>query len=281
MSGLNSRGGLAHRSMGLGALFPNNVLADLYEGRYFKQVFPGPVPLGSAGTGYGDPVGTTAASNLLRFRGPFGGMDALYFIMGAGQTILAPFLNSVTGELDAGLDTAASEGVEYIPGVYQDAVRNPHFHTSGEVSADYPKLLRLKMRLTAVANAAECAIGWRKAAAPGAVIDDYTDMAVVNVQAGDVLVETILNNLATNTIDPSIAVVDDQLVEIECWLIGQKPEFRVDGVKLPTEDFSFDSGDSLIPFIHFLQGGGGGTDFLWKELEVGRLYHVDKDRNRR
>jgi hypothetical protein len=58
----------------------------------------------------------------------------------------------------------------------------------------------------------DCAIGWRKAEAYQAAIDSYDEMAAINVIAGAIKIETILNNGTTATTDTTDTIADGEYV---------------------------------------------------------------------
>ena len=102
------------------------------------------------------------------------------------QTALAPAVDEANGYLIATLDGGAGDGVEYVPGGI--TANSPFANVVGTGAAAY-----IKARLAAetVANVAELALGFRKAEAFQAAIDNYDEMAAFNAgwTGGGVLVE--------------------------------------------------------------------------------------------
>jgi len=271
--------GVNHRSMADGrAVIPTKLVPELYEHRYFKQVFPGALPIGSAPNGYGDPTGATGDSNILQFRGPLGPMDAGYHIKGAGQTLLAPSNDAANGHLLAGLDVGAAEGVEYLLGQML-SVHNPFAVKCGdtEYAATF---IRMKGILADVSAVAECAVGWRKAEAFQANLDDYDELACLNLQAGTLNQETILNNGTTATTDTGETVADGVSFTLESQIRQRRVVNLFDGVDVSAPLFDFDADEIVVPFIFFLQGGSGSA-FSISELEVGQLWLDGRDGGRR
>ena len=271
--------GIHHRSMGdAKAVIPTKLVPELYEHRYFKQVFPGALPIGGGPLGHGDPTGATGDENILQFRGPMGPMDAGYHINGAGQTLLAPANDASAGYLLAGLDVVAAEGVEYLPGQML-SVHNPFAVKCGDV--DYPaSFVRLKAVIATVANVAECAVGWHKAEAYQANLDDYDELACLNILAGDLKQETIINGAGTVTTDTGTNVTDALTFTLESQVHGRRVRNLYNGVDVSAPLFDFDADEIVLPFIFFLQGGAGSA-FGWYELEVGRLWLSGRDGSRR
>jgi hypothetical protein len=264
------------------AVIPNKFRPELYEGRYFKQVFPGPLPVGSAPNGYGDPTGATGDTNLLQFRGPFPA-DFGYHIKGAGQTLLAPSMDFTNGWFLAGLDVAVSEGVEYVPGSAL-ALANPFGVKAGDV--DYPGMfLRLRAHFATAANIGECALGWRKAEAYQANLDDYDELACLNIQydtdAAYLRQETILNGAATVTTELGETVGDAEVFTLEAQMLGTRCRLLFNGLDVSGPIFNFDADEEVIPFIFWLQNATAGSVFAWYEVECGPLWLVERDGSRR
>ena len=187
-----------------------------------------------------------------------------YHILGAGQTLLAPVFKA--GGLDIGLDQAADEGCEVSQGILS---RSRAAFTVG-TDAFYAKC---KFSIETVAGTDDCAFGFRKAEDYQANIDDYDEMAALNVIAGDIKIETILNNAATDTTDTTDAWADGETHTLEVYvdLLGQVT-FKIDGAApTVTASFTFDSGEAVVPFLYMLNHTGGAGAVLLKEWECGLL----------
>jgi hypothetical protein len=223
---------------------------------------------------YGDPTGATGDVNVLHLRD-----SAWYYsILGAGQTKLAPSLNGSLGAIDIGLDVDVSEGVEYIPGALTQA-KNPFAVTIGtSPNAGF----RATLRVTDITGLAELALGWRKAENFQALIDNYDEMAAINVQLGTVNRETILNGAATVTVDTGETVVNDTSFSLEVRLVGRGARMFLNDEELSIgAAFNFDVGEVVVPFLHFLQAGGANSGLYAYDYEVGPLYVSDLDPARR
>lgn len=265
------KGGLSSRSIRHGAILPSRLSRLISEGKYALETFSY-VPRASLADGYSAPTGATGDTNQLSLRG----LHAAYFILGAGQTLLAPTWDATNGGLLAGLDAAAAEGVEYAWGGI--SARNPFAVVVGTSPNAF---IRATVRAATVANVAELAVGWRKAEAFQALLDGYDEMAVLNMQAGDIKRETILNNAATVTVDTLLNATDATDFTLEVRLVGRRALMFVNGDEAPIgAAFSFDVGETVVPFAHFLQGAGASTLHL-VDLEIGPLYAIDLDPARR
>jgi hypothetical protein len=191
--------------------------------------------------GDGAPTGTTGDVNIMKT------MEAEYeyCILGAGQTIVKPVW-ATTG-VDVGLDQTADEGVEITQGI--SAISKVAFVVGTD--SFYAKL---KLRIADVSGTDDCAFGFRKAAAYTAAIDDYTDMAVLNVISSDIKIETILNDAATTTTDTTQNWLDTEAHTLEIYVSkAGVVTYKIDGAAPSvTAAFTFDSGDTLIPFFYFL-----------------------------
>jgi hypothetical protein len=276
-TGPRTESGISSNSIRREAILARHIQADLYAARYFKGVWPSHQPLLHAGDGYTVPTGTDTQTAVAVFPGPFP-LSALYYFNGT-QTIKGPVHDPANGWLEIGLDSALGEGVEYVFGGSLDA-NNP---LANVVGSEPGMILKATLQPQTVANIAEMALGFRKAAAFAAAIDNYTDMAVLNVQydttAAFVRIETILNNATTVTVETGLELADATDIVLEVWLMGRKVRLFVNGVEFKST-FQFDLGDSVIPFLHWLQVTGG-SELRMKALEVGPLWHLKKDINRR
>jgi hypothetical protein len=276
-TGYRTQSGISDRSIRDQAIIPRHLHADLLEAKYFRGVWPSHQPLLHAGDGYSDPTGTDTNENVCVFPG-VPPLSALYYINGT-QTILGPVHDTANGWLEIGLDSAAAEGTEYVLGGSNDA-NNP---LANVVGTDPAMLIKATLQFETQANVAEMAVGFRKAEAFQAAIDNYDEMACLNVQYDTddayVRIETILNGGGTTTIETGETVAAGADVSLEVWLMGNAVRFFVDGTQYKST-FEFDDDEVVVPFIHWLQVTGG-SELRMKALEVGSLWHLKKDINRR
>lgn len=267
----DGRGGVSFLSQGNGSVAGIVLNDDVYKGRFGQFNFPSQAPICHSGDGYSDPTGVAGDENVASLGQQ---LDLAYHIIGT-QTLLAPTMDFAQGFL-VGLDKTAADGVEYLLGAGLTAL-NPLALTVG---AGQARFLKCKFLVETVANAAECALGFRKAEAFQAAIDDYDELGCLNMQGGDVLIETILNGAATGTVDTGEDMADGVARTLEVRVSGLGvATFYVDGFRVGPS-FAFDSGEVVLPFFHWLQVTGG-SDLVWVELSYGELWHVRKDVGRR
>lgn len=266
--GLGDRGGVSFVSQGdasvVGAVLHDNQVAN----GYLRTVGPAPAPVCHDGDGFSAPTGAGGDENVAAF----GGAEVAYHMLGT-QTILAPV--PANGRLVVGLDETAGDGVEYLFGRGLVAADNPMAMVAG--GPGQGKLVSIAANVGTVANSAELAVGFRKAEAFNALLDSYTDFAVLNMQAGVINVETNLNGAGTVTLDTGLTMVDGvtRTLEVRLYIDG-RVRFYVDGVLVGPVNFVFDAADVLLPINHWLQVTGGSS-YEWERAEAGALWHARKD----
>lgn len=272
--------GIPRRALDDEVISPQKLVPNMHGAGYMHVVFPSHTPNCVGLLGYDDPTGLTGNTNFAHFGGFYGG-QASYHIKGAGQTILAPTQNGTTGRLDAGLDDATAVGVEYILGGVLNA-NNPLGGTVGGTRGN--RFLRWKFGLDDASEAAECAIGFRLGEASQALLDDYNDMVVINIQAGVVNIETIVGDATTVTTPfPRIsAVADNDVVTCEVRMKGGKPTFIfTNHTQGESGDFQVADAESLVdavayvPFFYFLQGAAGCA-LAFDEITCGDVEDDDE-----
>lgn len=217
-------------------------------------------PTFAAGTvGYGDPTGTTGDTNIMQAESA----QFEYHIKGT-QTILAPVWSSAG--LNIAMDLTNNDGVEITQGI--TAASKSAFTVGTDKF-----FAQARITLTDVSGTDDCAFGFRKAAAYAANIDDYTDMAALNIQAGTINLETILNNAATTTTDTTDDVADGETVLLRLEVgTDRKIKAFVDGVRvLSSNTFTFDVDDVLIPFLFFLHDSDVAETTLLTRWNCGLL----------
>lgn len=202
----------------------------------------------------GVPTGAQGDINAIRFN------DASlnYAILGAGgQTKIVPTWGAAGLTLD--LDAADNEGAEYSAPIATNS--NKQFVVGKQEFS-----LIVKGSIADVSDTDDCAFGFRKKEAYQANIDDYDEMAVLNVIAGDIKIETILNNGATTTTDTTLNWADAETHELELRVdINGLVRFYVDSVdktSVQTTNFSFDAGEVVIPFAYVLNAAASAPDVI-------------------
>ena len=131
-----------------------------------------------------------------------------YGILGA-QTITAPVITAAGLNLGS-MDQTADDGLELNHGILASQI--PSFI----IGTDQAFFLRARFSIGSVAGTDDCAVGFRNIAANQANIDDYADMAVLNVISGDIVIETIKSSAATVTTDTT-----------QNWADGETHELRI------------------------------------------------------
>lgn len=271
---MSNRTGINRRQIGDGQIAPNKLHAAVKDGTYFyhgcKVNYPvlGPTP-------YAFP--TAGDGNQGRLSTPFG--DILYRMAGS-QTLLGPAMDSANGLLQIGLDAANAEGVEYVFNSFLAAGARLNY----VVGTSSPLMVRAKLKVEDVSGVGELALGFRKVEAFQALIDNYDEAAFLNVQAGVVNQETILNGATTVTLNTGKTWADLATHELKV-IIGLgafgaanagRVRFYFDGVRVGNDAFVFDSGEVVTPFLHFLQTSDA-SELHASELECGFLHDFNDE----
>lgn len=202
--------------------------------------------------------GTTGDVNVM----VIDGINFEYFIMGT-QTILIP-QQTATG-LNIGMDQFDNDGVEITQGITASS------KSAFVVGTDAFHLL-VKFKIGTVAGTDDCAVGFRTAEAYQANIDDYNNMAVLNVISGNITQETIDDNNATTVTDTTDDWADGETYTLGVHIAADRAvTYTIDGVA-PSNPavFSWDVSDVAVPFIYFLNAGGlaGAVELI--SWECGR-----------
>lgn len=219
-------------------------------------------PVASKANVGGAPTGTAGDRNILLWPG----FQIEYVIKGT-QTIVAPVMTAVG--LDIGMDQTDNDGVELRPNI---TTPNDKIFTIGTSLAFYA---RLKMKVEDVSGTDDLNFGFRKQEADQANMDDYNDSAVFNINAGDILIETIKTNAATVSTDTTLNWADGETHTLQVSVDSAGAvTYLVDGVvppTLPTLAYSFTSALAVEPLVFMLNSSDvvGKVELI--ELEVGYL----------
>jgi predicted RecA/RadA family phage recombinase len=192
--------------------------------------------------GAGAATGSAGDENLL-----YTGANLFeYHILGT-QTIVAPPI-AATGLNVGGMDQTANDGIEVTQGI---TARSPGVFTVGTSPAFYAKL---KFTIADVSGTDDCAFGFRKLEAYQANIDDYDEMACINVIAGAIYTETILNNNGTVSTDTTNTWADGATKTLEVYVSSAGVvTYKINGAAPTTVvAFTFDDAEVVIPFFYFL-----------------------------
>lgn len=203
--------------------------------------------------------GTAGVANVMAFEQTVFEYAAL-----GTQTITAPSITAAG--LNIGMDQTDNDGMQMGHGITS---RSKHAYTIG-TTPDF--FIRAKFTIAVVAGTDDCAIGFRKTGAYAGNIDDYTDMATLNVIAGDIKIETILNNAATVTTDTTQNWADTEThtLEVKVSQTGVVT-YLIDGLPpTVTAAYTFDSGDVVVPFFFFLNANAAQAGIVpFSEWQVG------------
>ena len=143
--------------------------------------------------------------------------------------------------------------------------------TIGSTPAFY---MKHKIKIGTVGSLDYCMAGFRlksqaHIADPKAT---YTDYACLDVNAGDIYVETALNNTTATPTDTTDNWADGEIHTIEVYVSAAgAATFKLDGVAptVNTHTLTFDDGDIVTPFFVGMKGAGEAADIVHIELEVG------------
>lgn len=213
--------------------------------------------------GGGASSGTTGATNVIQF--PFTGLE--YNIKGT-QTITAPVIASVAqgvSGLNTEMDQTDNDGVELCAGIINS---NPN---AFKINASAPFFFRARVLIATVANTDDCAFGFRLAEAYQANIDDYNDMAVLNVISGNINIETILNGAATVTTDTTNNFADAETHDLKVMVSATgQVTYQIDGQPpIVTAAYTFRDAIFVVPFHFFLHSASAAVGIRILEWECG------------
>lgn len=224
-----------------GDVFPDDGFRqNSYDRDYTFEEFEASPATSKIAGGYAG--GSTGDENVMKFESNI----FEYHILGAGQTITAPSI-SATG-LNVGMDQGNDEGIEVSQGI------TARSRSAFTVGTSAPFFFKLRFTIPVVAGTDDCAMGFRKAEAYRGNIDDYDEMAALNVISGNITIETILNNDTTATQDTGDDWADAETHNLEVMVAATGAvTYKIDGVA-PTvpATFSFDADEVVVPFFYFL-----------------------------
>ena len=264
-----------YRNRGIGAAsgdpdLDQQILPRKLEDRNFYSRFRGllkpQLKVLAAGTlnatGGGAATGAAGDENYLTIIDGKGAQTLEYHILGT-QTILFPQRHA--DGLDIGMDQTDNDGVELCGGIESGS------YCAYTVGTDGAVFIRLKFSVADVSGTDDLAIGFRKREAYQANVDDYDEMAALNVISGDIKIETILNAAATVTTDTTDNWADaaTHTLEVRVSAAGVVT-YLIDGAApTTTAAFTFDNGEVIVPFLFFLNATDLAGEVVLKDLEFG------------
>lgn len=220
--------------------------SDAIQRRYWDQKYVFETFQQNAATskvGGGAAGGTAGNNNVLIL--PTTAFE--YSILGT-QTITAPVITAAGLNLGS-MDQTATDGLELNHGILSSQI--PSFITG----TDPAFFLRCRFSIADVSGTNDCACGFRIVAANQANIDDYTNMAVLNIISGDIKIETIIGNAATVTTDTTQNWLDTETHELMILVDDTgNVTYTIDGQPpTVTAAYQFINGTNVMPFFYFLQ----------------------------
>lgn len=215
-------------------------------------------------TGVSD--GTAAARNTFIVEG-YGPNNPIFMenIPNVGQTILGPARHA--SGINISQDLTDNDGVEYCFGDVYNRDNPAHF----KVGTDGAFYAKAKLLITDVSGTDDLAFGFRKIEARQAAIDDYDEMAALNVISGDIKIETILNGGATTTTDTTDNWADTNEKTLEIYVSAAGVvTYKIDGAApTVTAAFTFDNGECVMPFLYLLHASDVAETTVWETFECG------------
>jgi hypothetical protein len=225
-----------------------------------------PLTCTAANTG-GVATGTTGAINLLSFRE---GIIMEQFIIGAGQTIIKPVMDS--SGLLISLDLVNTEGAEYNFGAARSL--SEYAFTIGTSAAFF---FEVTMTLADISGGNPYLIGFRKAEANNATFADYTDYYGLGMFGGT----SATNITLASELNAGGQTLQDSTT---AWTGGDggtttlKVLVSAAGVVTATIDggapgaplaYTFDNADVVCPFIRITHGAAAPGAVHLVDLSVG------------
>ena len=183
------------------------------------------------------------------------------------QTILIPA--ATTTGMNYAYDATNNEGVQWVASLnthkgYPGVDR----FTVGTHGAFYAEL---EFSIEDVSGTDDCAFGFRKVEAEQAAIDNYDEMAALNVISGDINIETILNNAATTTTDTTANLANSGVVTLRVDVSSAGVvTYKVDGsAPAATAAFTFDDGEVVTPFFYYINASDVAGAVILRKVTWG------------
>ncbi len=231
--------------------------------KYLYTDFQGYITVGGP-TGVSD--GTAGARNTVIVEA-YGPNNPIYMelIPNVGQTILGPARHA--SGINISQDLVDNDGVEYCFGDVYNRDNPAHF----KVGTDGAFYAKARFLITDVSGTDDFAFGFRKIEARQAAIDDYDEMAALNVISGDIKIETILNGGSTTTTDTTDNWADTGEHTLEVYVSAAGVvTYKIDGAApTKTAAFTFDDGECVMPFVYLLHASDVAETTVWETFECG------------
>lgn len=159
--------------------------------------------------------------------------------------------------LEVNVDDNATDGVlgwEISNGILTNS------HAAFTVGTDERFFFEVTLKIDDISDVTELAMGFRKAEAYQANIDDYDEMATLNIDTDtNLLIETILNGATTSTVNTTQDATEGSNITLRVEVNKNRfVKFLIDG-SAPTvdvTDFQFDNGEVVVPFLFLIAETG-------------------------
>lgn len=172
------------------------------------------------------------------------------------------------------LDAASNDGFGMDLGY--GAVGSEVAHTKGAftIGTDAAFFLKVKLDIATVASTDQVAVGFAKGGWPAdGLVNSYTDMACLNVDNGQLNMETRLNSAADVATDTTTNVADTGTISLEVRVSASGlVKFLVDGANPAASeitDFSFDDADVVNAFLIVLTDTTADPGIVVRSWESG------------
>lgn len=167
--------------------------------------------------------------------------------------------------LDISGDLTDNDGNELIGGMYGASGRPlvPGVDPAFKFCVDFAEIAD-------VSGTDELWVGFRDTTAPNATFNSYNSYAVIGVISGNVTIETEDDGGGTTTTDTTDDVADGGSPEL-CVLVSDAGAvtYTLDGsAPTTTASYSLDSGEPVIPFVHFLHATTSPGEIVLDKWEV-------------
>tara|TARA_R110000868_G_C10970190_1_gene769668 strand:+ start:498 stop:2993 length:2496 start_codon:yes stop_codon:yes gene_type:complete len=242
----------------------NNLDAKYVKPTGIDYTFASNPVMQTAATTGGAATGATGDVNLMGFNE----FTMEQFILGAGQTIISPRMG--TAGLNIALDQVDNEGAEYNFGAAR--LNSPYAFT---VNTDLAFQMICTFDVADVSGCEPLLMGFRKVEANNAAMTSYTDYAAIGIDnvafAGVATISTELNSGGTTNTSTTDAWADGASHAIGVLVSSAGVvTYTFDGsAPSATAAFTFDSGDVVVPFIHFLNGSDVAGNVEITGMKIG------------
>ena len=128
----------------------------------------------------------------------------------------------------------------------------------------------LEFSIADVTGTDDCAFGFAKVEAHVAAIDGRDESAVLNVIAGAINIETILNNGSTTTTDTTDAWLDTEIHRLKVLVSkAGAVTYQIDGAApTTTAAFSFDANEVVTPSFYLIQAATLSGAVIHRKLTI-------------